>query len=84
MVDLSVEFAGVTFRNPIIAASATPTKDSKAMKKAIDAGFGGVVAKSLCGNSAAVGRLSLIHISEPTRPRLISVRRTSHAHSWLT
>jgi len=56
MVDLSVEFAGVTFKNPVIAASATPTKDSKSMKKAIDAGFGGVVAKSLCGESAAVGR----------------------------
>jgi len=56
MVDLSVEFAGVTFRNPIIAASATPTKDAKSMKKAVDAGFGGVVAKSLFGNSAALGR----------------------------
>jgi len=56
MVDLSVEFAGVSFRNPIIAASATPTKDAKAMKKAIDAGFGGVIAKSLFGNSASTGR----------------------------
>lgn len=56
MVDLSVEFAGVTFRNPIVAASATPTKDARSMKKAVEAGFGGVVAKSLCGESAAVGR----------------------------
>jgi len=56
MVDLSVEIAGVTFRNPIIAASATPTKDAKSMKKAVDAGFGGVVAKSLFGNSASFGR----------------------------
>jgi len=56
MIDLCVEFAGIQFKNPIIAASATPTKDAKGMKKAIDAGFGGVVAKSLCGNSAAVGR----------------------------
>jgi len=56
MVDLSVEFAGINFRNPLIAASATPTKDAKAMKKAVDAGFGGAVAKSLFGNSAAVGR----------------------------
>jgi len=56
MVDLSVEFAGVLFKNPLIAASATPTKDAKAMKKAVEAGFGGVIAKSLFGNSAAVGR----------------------------
>ncbi|MFQ6094811.1 MAG: 4Fe-4S binding protein [Candidatus Bathyarchaeia archaeon] len=56
MVDLSVEFAGIDFKNPIIAASATPTKDARAMKKAVNAGFGGVVAKSLFGNSAAAGR----------------------------
>jgi len=57
LVDLSVEFAGVTFKNPIVAASSTTTKDAKCMKKAIDAGFGGVVAKSLCGESAKLGRL---------------------------
>ncbi len=56
MVDLSVEFAGINLRNPIIAASATPTKDAKAMKKAVDAGFGGVVAKSLFGDRADIGR----------------------------
>jgi dihydropyrimidine dehydrogenase (NAD+) subunit PreA len=56
MIDLSVEFAGINLRNPIIAASATPTKDAKAMKKAVDAGFGGVVAKSLFGDRAAIGR----------------------------
>jgi len=56
MVDLSVEFAGIRFRNPLIVASSTPTKDAKCIKKAIDAGFGGVVAKTLCGNSASFGR----------------------------
>ncbi|MCW4019719.1 MAG: 4Fe-4S binding protein [Candidatus Bathyarchaeota archaeon] len=56
MVDLSVEYAGITFRNPLIAASATPTRDAKSMKKAVDAGFGGVVAKSLFGDAAAIGR----------------------------
>ena len=56
MVDLSVEFAGVTFKNPVIAASATPTKDAKSMHKAVKAGFGGVVAKSLFGDSAFLGR----------------------------
>ncbi|MEM2939242.1 MAG: 4Fe-4S binding protein [Candidatus Bathyarchaeia archaeon] len=56
MVDLSIEFAGITFNNPFIVASSTPTKDAKSMKKAIDAGFGGVVAKTLCGNSSSFGR----------------------------
>lgn len=56
MPDLSVEFAGVNFKNPLIAASATPTKDAKAMRKAVAAGFSGVVAKSLFGNSAFLGR----------------------------
>jgi len=56
MPDLSVEFAGVDFRNPIIAASATPTWDARAVKRAVDAGFGGVVVKSLFGDSASLGR----------------------------
>ena len=54
--DLSVEFAGIRFANPIIVASATPTKDAGAVKKALKAGFAGVVVKSLFGNSAATGR----------------------------
>jgi len=56
MVDISVEFAGISFKNPLIVGSATPTKDAKAIKKAIDAGFGGVIVKSLFGNSASIGR----------------------------
>jgi len=56
VADLSVEFAGKRFKNPLVAASATPTKDWKSMKKAVDAGFAGVVAKSLFGNKAAAGR----------------------------
>lgn len=47
MADLSVSYAGVKLKNPLLAASATETKDAKAMKKCIDAGFGGVVVKSL-------------------------------------
>ena len=56
MPDLSVEFAGIGFKNPIIAASATPTWDARAVKRAIDAGFGGVVLKSLFGDSASIVR----------------------------
>jgi len=56
MVELSVDFAGIHFKNPLIVASATPTRDAKHMRKAVDAGFGGVVAKSLFGNTASLGR----------------------------
>src|SRR5660398_301472 len=49
VADLSIDFAGMRFKNPIIVASATPSKDAKYMRK-----------------------LSLIHISEPTRLRRIS------------
>lgn len=56
MADLSVEYVGLKMKNPLLAASATETKDAKTMKKAVDAGFGGVVVKSLYGNSAKVAR----------------------------
>jgi len=56
MVDVTVEFLGKTFKNPIVIASATPTHDAKRMKKAIDGGAAAVIAKSLFGNSGAIGR----------------------------
>lgn len=42
-----VKFAGLTLRNPVIAASATPTISAKHLKKASDAGAGAVVTKSV-------------------------------------
>lgn len=56
MADLSTEYVGLKLKNPLLAASATETKDAKTMKKCIDAGFGGVVVKSLYGTSIAVSR----------------------------
>lgn len=47
MIDLSVEICGVTFKNPIIVAAGTPTKNARFMKKAFEAGAGGVVAKTV-------------------------------------
>ncbi|MFQ5710274.1 MAG: tRNA-dihydrouridine synthase [Candidatus Geothermarchaeales archaeon] len=47
LTDISVEVCGIRFKNPIIVASATPTKDAKYMKRALDAGAGGVVAKTV-------------------------------------
>ena len=47
MADLSVEFAGVKFKNPVLAASAEPTLDVNLMRRCIEAGAGGIVAKSM-------------------------------------
>lgn len=46
MVDLSVHMLGVKFKNPILLASAEPTFHGEAMKKGIDGGAAGIVAKS--------------------------------------
>ncbi|ADL12006.1 4Fe-4S dicluster domain-containing protein [Acetohalobium arabaticum] len=44
--DLSTEVCGVEFKNPIVVASATPTHDAEAMRKCVEAGAGGLVAKT--------------------------------------
>ena len=46
MADLSVEVAGVHFKNPLSLGSAEPTESFDKMKRAIDQGAGSVVAKS--------------------------------------
>jgi dihydropyrimidine dehydrogenase (NAD+) subunit PreA len=56
MANLSTNYVGLKLKNPLLAASATETKDAKTMKKCIKAGFGGVVVKSLYGTSIAVAR----------------------------
>ncbi len=55
-VDLSVEIAGVRFKNPVVVASATPTMDAIRMKHGIDGGAGAVIAKSLFGEGGRLGR----------------------------
>lgn len=47
MADLSVEMAGLRFKNPIVVASATPSKDAKYMAKCCEAGAGGIIAKTV-------------------------------------
>lgn len=52
MADTRVEFCGVTFKNPLAAASAEPTLNAANMKKCIDAGAGAVIAKTMTDNPA--------------------------------
>ena len=47
MIDLSIDFAGVKFKNPILTASMTFGWSGEALKKAGLAGAGGVVCKSI-------------------------------------
>ena len=47
MADMSVEIAGINFKNPVWLASAEPTWGFERMKRGIDAGAGGLIAKSL-------------------------------------
>jgi dihydropyrimidine dehydrogenase (NAD+) subunit PreA len=40
MADLTVKIAGIRFKNPVVAGSATPTMDLRGMKKGTDGGAG--------------------------------------------
>ncbi len=47
MADLSVDYCGVRYKNPLILSSATPGSDGEGMRLAGVAGFGGVVPKTI-------------------------------------
>jgi dihydroorotate dehydrogenase/NAD-dependent dihydropyrimidine dehydrogenase PreA subunit len=47
MADLSVKYAGMEFKNPLIMASGPTTDGVEMVKAASDAGFGGIVLKSM-------------------------------------
>lgn len=47
MADLSVNYCGVKFKNPLVLASATPGWDGEAMRLAAEAGIGGVIPKTI-------------------------------------
>ena len=47
MANLSVNYCGVPFKNPLVLASATPGWDGEAMCLAAEAGIGGVIPKTI-------------------------------------
>lgn len=47
MANLAVNYCGVTYRNPLVLASATPGWDGEAMRLAAEAGIGGVIPKTI-------------------------------------
>jgi dihydropyrimidine dehydrogenase (NAD+) subunit PreA len=46
-VDISVNFTGLAFENPFLLSSAPPTESETNIMRAFDAGWGGVVAKTI-------------------------------------
>jgi len=57
MADLRMEFCGLKFKNPVLAASAEPTLCAENMKRVIETGAGGLVAKTVT-DSEAMRRLT--------------------------
>jgi dihydropyrimidine dehydrogenase (NAD+) subunit PreA len=47
MADLSVVFTGIRFENPFLLSSAPPTESDSNIMRAFDAGWGGVVTKTI-------------------------------------
>ncbi len=45
--DLSIEMCGKRFKNPLVVASATPTKNADYIRRCVEAGAGGVVTKTI-------------------------------------
>jgi dihydroorotate dehydrogenase (fumarate)/dihydropyrimidine dehydrogenase (NAD+) subunit PreA len=52
MADLKVDFCGVTFKNPVVAASAEPTLNARNMRRCMEEGAGGVIAKTMTDSPA--------------------------------
>jgi dihydroorotate dehydrogenase subfamily 1 len=52
MADLKVNFLGVEFKNPIVAASAEPTANYENMERVIETGAGGLVVKTMTDSEA--------------------------------
>src|SRR5438552_19040796 len=46
-VDLSVTFTGIKFQNPFLLSSAPPTESENNITRAFEAGWGGVVTKTI-------------------------------------
>jgi len=68
MADLSIDFVGLRFKNPIWVSSAEPTKGLKNTLKAIRSGAGGVVLKSV------------IHYVQP--PKIASWKLLNEEHEY--
>lgn len=65
--NMNVEYCGVKFKNPLVIASATPTKDAEYMRKCAEAGAGGLISKTISAEPLAqqycTPRFTVLHKS---------------------
>lgn len=79
MADLSVEFCGIKFKNPILVASAEPSNSVENIKKCVDNGASGIIVKTI-GDIPAFRQLTknskYCILNDKTRPIEGKVPRT--------
>jgi len=63
MIEISVEIAGIRFRNPVLTAAGPASRDGEALIKAAKGGAGGLVAKTISLKPAEVPRPCLAIIN---------------------
>src|SRR2546427_10965751 len=86
MVDLSTTFTGLTFRNPFLLSSAPPTESESNILRAFEAGWGGVVTKTIGLHPVVnvVGPKTKFLSADANSPRLSMKKRPGAAlhSSW--
>ena len=86
MADLSTTFAGVRFQNPFLLSSAPPTESESNIMRAFDAGWGGVVTKTIGLHPVVnvVGPKTKFLRADPDSPHLSMKKRPGAAlhSSW--
>jgi len=65
VANLEINFCGVDFKNPVVAASAEPTANYKNMERVIETGAGGLVVKTMTDSEA------MMKLSHQTRWRYL-------------
>ena len=71
--NLAVEYCGVKFKNPMVIASASPSKNGEYMKRCADSGAGGVIAKTFSPEPLAQKYVS---------PRFTVLNKKGWPHSY--
>ncbi|MEC9488938.1 MAG: 4Fe-4S binding protein [Halanaerobium sp.] len=62
MVDISVRFAGMELKNPVMPAAGPPVKDARSARLARDGGAGVLVTKTISVKAAAVPRPNMAEV----------------------
>ncbi len=90
MADLSVNYCGVRYPNPLVLASATPAHNGKAILKACAAGIGGIIPKTIgdipsWGIQPVNGRMHVVrHNGHPLGMINIEMFSNKPLEDWLT